>query len=662
MFSKLLIANRGEIACRIMRTARRLGIVTVAVYSDADRDALHVTLADEAVHIGASAPAASYLDIDKVIAAAKRSGADAIHPGYGFLSENARFARACDDAGIAFVGPPVAAIEAMGSKSAAKTIMEKAGVPLLPGFHGADPDPATLQAAARDIGYPVLLKAAAGGGGKGMRIVDVDEDFDAALAAAQREARGAFGDDTMLVEKYLGAPRHIELQVFADTHGSTVHLFDRDCSIQRRHQKIIEEAPAPGLSQSLRDEMANAAIEAARAIDYVGAGTVEFLLDRDGGFYFMEMNTRLQVEHPVTEMVTGLDLVEWQLRVAAGEPLPLAQGDIRCVGHAIEARVYAEDTDNNFLPTSGRLDAVRLPAMDDGIRIDSGVRAGDLVSVFYDPMIAKLIAFGADREAARLRLVQALDGYLIAGVINNLAFLRRAVASQRFAEVRLDTHFIDNAGDALAPGSHDDAHVIAAALLVWQRMIDGGDALATCWRDARAWRANLPATVPLGIELDGNNHAVALHFEPRHAMPVAATVGEQHIAIALATGADALQLDIDGYRRDVNFAASGNAGIVAASGSRHRYALARVDTGNHKARRSDGSVRAPMTGRVVRVDVAEGDHVEAGQTLLLLEAMKMEHTLKAPIAGTVSGCRARAEQLIDGGAVLVTITADTEEE
>ncbi len=661
MFSKLLIANRGEIACRIIRTAQDLGIATVAVYSDADREALHVLMADESVHIGDNAPAASYLNIGVIIDAAKRCGVDAIHPGYGFLSENARFASACADNDIAFVGPPIAAIEAMGSKSAAKAIMHKAGVPLLPGYHGNDQDDATLQSAARDIGYPVLLKAAAGGGGKGMRVVADDDAFGDELAAARREASGAFGDETMLVEKYLAAPRHIELQVFADQHGNVVHLFDRDCSIQRRHQKIIEEAPAPGLSDTLRADMANAAIEAARAIDYVGAGTVEFLLDHDGAFYFMEMNTRLQVEHPVTEMITGVDLVAWQLSVANGATLPRTQEEIRQHGHAIEARVYAEDADNDFLPTSGRLDAVRLPAEDATTRIDSGVRGGDTVSVFYDPMIAKLIVHGDDRESARRRMLHALDDYLILGVTNNLAFLRRAIATAQFAQGGVTTGFIQDAAESLASAPAQRAACIAAAVLVWHQTRSAAGTGNQRWHEGRGWRANLPNTVPIALTIDGENAEVMLAFDHSAASPVGAHNDDKQSDISATVGETRLRLIIDGHSRDVAYVMRGGRGVLSIDGARHQFARATADTGEAKARHSDGNVRAPMTGRVVRVDCAEGDVVTAGQTLLVLEAMKMEHTLKAPLAGTIAAARVSVNQLVNGGDVLVTIDNDADD-
>src|SRR5210317_225649 len=449
MFNKILIANRGEIACRVIKTARRMGVATVAVYSDADRDALHVRLADEAIHVGAAPARESYLLGDRILAAALTTGAQAVHPGYGFLSENAGFARDCADQGVVFIGPPTAAIEAMGSKSAAKRIMEEAGVPLVPGYHGDDQDPELLRAAAQDMGYPVLLKATAGGGGKGMRQVWSAGEFDEALAAARRESAASFGDDTMLVEKYLTKPRHVEFQVFCDNHGNGIYLAERDCSVQRRHQKVIEEAPAPGMSEALRKEMGHAAVKSAQAIDYRGAGTVEFLLDEDGSFYFMEMNTRLQVEHPVTEMITGQDLVEWQLLVASGAPLPLSQDQVRINGHAFEARVYAEDPDNDFLPVTGTLGFLQPPEESAHVRVDTGVRQGDEISVYYDPMIAKLIVWDESRERALDRLATALSEYRIGGTVTNLDFLYNLATTEAFAQADLDTGFIEKHAESI---------------------------------------------------------------------------------------------------------------------------------------------------------------------------------------------------------------------
>ena len=499
MFTKILIANRGEIACRVIRTARRMGIATVAVYSDADASAKHVREADEAVRIGPPAARESYLRGDAILAAAKQTGAQAIHPGYGFLSENEDFAEACAAQGVVFIGPPAAAIRAMGSKSAAKALMEKAGVPLTPGYHGDDQDPALLEKEAGRIGYPVLIKATAGGGGKGMRRVDRAEDFADALVSCMREAKNAFGDDRVLVEQYVLQPRHIEIQVFADTLGGCVYLFERDCSVQRRHQKVLEEAPAPGMTAERRAAMGKAAVEAAKAVGYVGAGTVEFIAHPDGRFYFMEMNTRLQVEHPVTEMITGLDLVEWQLRVAAGERLPLRQDELAISGHAIEARIYAEDPDRGFLPSTGKLVHLVAPKEGDGVRVDTGVAQGDSITPFYDPMIAKLIVHAADRPAALATMKAALAAYRIVGVANNVEFLGRLISTESFARAKLDTALIEREQAALAPPAGDPpiAAWLVAAFAEAERARAAAFAAArqgpesgSPWRSLDAWRLN----------------------------------------------------------------------------------------------------------------------------------------------------------------------------
>ncbi|HOM15217.1 MAG TPA: acetyl/propionyl/methylcrotonyl-CoA carboxylase subunit alpha, partial [Rubrivivax sp.] len=504
MFSKILIANRGEIACRVIKTARRMGIATVAVYSEADANARHVRMADEAVLIGPPAASESYLRAERILEAAQASGAQAVHPGYGFLSENDGFADACAAAGIVFIGPPASAIRAMGSKSAAKALMAKAGVPLTPGYHGDNQDPAFLEAQARDIGFPVLIKASAGGGGKGMRRVDRAEDFAAALASCQREAKNAFGDDHVLVEKYVLQPRHIEIQVFGDTHGSCVYLFERDCSVQRRHQKVLEEAPAPGMTRERRAAMGQAAVDAAKAVGYVGAGTVEFIANPDGSFYFMEMNTRLQVEHPVTEMITGLDLVEWQLRVAVGEPLPLRQDQLTIDGHAIEARIYAEDPDKGFLPSTGKLLHLSPPAETEHVRVDTGVEQGDAITPHYDPMIAKLIVWDATREAALARMRQALAHYRVVGVANNVEFLSRLVAVPSFAHAELDTALIEREQANLFPAAAPvpDEVWLLAALAELQREAAAARQAAdrdSPWRMLDGWRLNGRATRSLSL-------------------------------------------------------------------------------------------------------------------------------------------------------------------
>src|SRR5512138_1601685 len=519
MFEKILIANRGEIACRVIRTARRLGIRTVAVHPEADANARHVRLADEAVLIGPPAARQSYLLADRILEAAKATGAQAVHPGYGFLSENEAFAEACAAAGIVFVGPPASAIRAMGSKSAAKALMAQAGVPLTPGYHGEGQDPALLAKEARRIGYPVLIKASAGGGGKGMRRVDAPEEFDAALASCRREAAQAFGDDRVLVERYVLRPRHVEIQVFGDARGNCVHLFERDCSVQRRHQKVLEEAPAPGMTPERRGAMGAAAVEAARAVGYVGAGTVEFIVDPSGAFFFMEMNTRLQVEHPVTEMITGLDLVEWQLRVAAGEPLPLAQEQLRIDGHALEARVYAEDPDKGFLPSTGRLVHLAAPEASYHVRLDAGVDEGDEITPYYDPMIAKLVVWDATRERALARMQAALAQLRIVGVANNVEFLARLVASPAFASADLDTALIEREKEFLFPPSRETPEEawLLAALAELERERAGASrpgAPPSPWDARDGWRLNSRASRTLTLRLGPDQRDVAVEYRP----------------------------------------------------------------------------------------------------------------------------------------------------
>ncbi len=549
MFNKILIANRGEIACRVATTARRLGIRTVAVYSEADAGARHVTACDEAIAIGGAAAADSYLKADRIIAAAKATGAQAIHPGYGFLSENAAFADACTEAGLVFIGPPAAAIRAMGSKSAAKALMEKAGVPLVPGYHGEQQDAAFLQQQADQIGYPVLLKASAGGGGKGMRIVERSEDFVAALASCQREAKSSFGDERVLVEKYLVRPRHIEIQVFADTQGNAVSLFERDCSVQRRHQKVLEEAPAPGMTDERRKAMGDAAVAAARAVGYVGAGTVEFIAQQDGSFYFMEMNTRLQVEHPVTEMITGTDLVEWQLRVASGERLPQLQDDLTIHGHAIEARIYAENPEKGFLPSIGQLQHLRMPAAaeftrDRVVRIDAGVREGDAITPYYDPMIAKLIVWGADRAQALARMSQALAAVEVVGLSTNVAFLGRLIASQPFASAALDTGLIERHHDALFPAP-TPAPLPVLALACAALMRDESSSSSDPWAQTSGWRMNASLTRTLRFTETAGECAVQLVYA-REGVWLSADQAKMLLSDVSGAGAHQLSLCMDG--------------------------------------------------------------------------------------------------------------------
>jgi 3-methylcrotonyl-CoA carboxylase alpha subunit len=553
MFNKVLIANRGEIACRVAETCRRLGIRTVAVYSDADTRARHVAACDEAVHIGASAPRESYLRYERILEAAKATGAQAIHPGYGFLSENEEFAQACADGGLVFIGPPPSAIKAMGLKAESKRLMEHAGVQLVPGYHGADQDPALLKFEAELIGYPVLIKASAGGGGKGMRVVNSADEFDAALASCKREAISSFGDDAVLIERYVQKPRHIEIQVFGDTHGNYVYLFERDCSVQRRHQKVLEEAPAPGMTPERRAQMGAAAVAAAKAVGYVGAGTVEFIAEQDGRFYFMEMNTRLQVEHPVTEAITGQDLVEWQLRVAAGEPLPLRQEHLRLSGHAIEARLCAENPDANFLPATGRLEVLRWPERhvaferDGFVRVDAGVREGDAISPFYDSMIAKLIVWGETREQALARMEDALAQTYIVGPHTNAAFLRRVVTSASFAHADLDTALIERERAVLfnqagLPLEVAAAGVVAHALAA-ERLIEDADP----WSRRDGWRLHGGARRRFDLEFSGKHHAIDL--DRAHDGALTLIIGERQWPLVLHAQVDQRHDVLLGRRR-----------------------------------------------------------------------------------------------------------------
>jgi len=662
MFSKILIANRGEIACRVIRSAKHLGIRTVAVYSDADRQALHVSMADEAVHIGGSAPADSYLQIARVIQAAKDTGSQAIHPGYGFLSENADFCRSCAENDLVFIGPPVSAIESMGSKSAAKQIMERAGVPLLPGYHGSDHDEAQLKQAADAMGYPVLLKAVAGGGGKGMRQVPDATEFDDALAAAKREALSGFGNDDMLVEKYLEQARHVEVQVFCDSHGDGVYLFERDCSVQRRHQKIIEEAPAPSISEDLRTRLGEAALRAAAAVGYVGAGTVEFLLDVSGEFYFMEMNTRLQVEHPVTEMITGTDLVAWQLRIANGERLPKTQDELNIHGHAIEARIYAEDPINEFLPAAGQLWLLAPPELDQNVRVDTGVIAGDEVGVFYDPMIAKLIVWGEDRQVALQRLAQALANYRIAGVVTNIDFLRRLISHPAFQAAQLRTDFIDQHRPALFAKHSEPINRALALLGVYLCLAPGksrsGPAATdptSPWRQTDAWRPNAPSQWKHSLIIDQTQYDLAVVSSRPGQFEV--TIGDVSISVAASLQGNALSATIDGLQHRAEIAdhrQDGDRALVLFAGDQSVSAItAPLDLGDDAGDTDGAGFKAPMNGTLIALFAEPGQSVEAGATLAIMEAMKMEHAIKAPCQGTVTDVFYSVGDLVDGGADLL---------
>ena len=677
MFSKILIANRGEIACRVAATAKKMGVRTVAVYSDADADAKHVLACDEAVHIGGASPRESYLLGERVIAAAKATGAEAIHPGYGFLSENAAFAQACADAGLVFIGPPPSAIKAMGLKAESKQLMEKAGVPLVPGYHGAAQEPQLLKREADRIGYPVLIKASAGGGGKGMRIVTGADEFDASLASCKREAISSFGDDAVLIERYVTRPRHIEIQVFGDSHGNCVYLFERDCSVQRRHQKVLEEAPAPGMREARRAEMGAAAVAAAKAVGYVGAGTVEFIAEPveriadDGSavadltFFFMEMNTRLQVEHPVTEAITGVDLVEWQLRVASGEPLPLQQHELRIRGHAIEARICAENPDSNFLPATGTLRVARWPAHvafarnADGesfhdaapVRIDAGVREGDAVLPFYDSMIAKLIVWGADRAQALARLDAALAATHIVGLHTNVAFLRRVVASESFAHADLDTALIERERAVLFDAPSLPIELAAAGVVAHALAAERALETADPWSRRDGWRLHGSATRRFDIESHGTHHPFTLE---RSAGMQTLVSGARRWPLAIAPRtAGVYDVTLGEQRTTLTVYATGERFSVFAPD-----ASAVVDEFDPIAHSADGAheaggLAAPMPGKVIAFLAKAGDTVTQGQPLAVMEAMKMEHTIAAPRDGLIAELLyAVGDQVDEGGELL----------
>jgi 3-methylcrotonyl-CoA carboxylase alpha subunit len=648
----LLVANRGEIALRVMRTAKRLGLSTVAVYSEADAQAAHVAFADQAFCIGGAAARDSYLRADAILEAAKRAGADAIHPGYGFLSENAAFAEACAAAGIVFVGPPASAIRAMGSKSAAKALMEKAGVPLVPGYHGDDQSFETLAAAADRIGYPLLIKASAGGGGKGMKIVNAKGEFADALASAQREAQNAFKDASVLLEKYLTRPRHIEMQVFADTQGNFVHLFERDCSIQRRYQKVVEEAPAPGFPEARRAAMAEAALGAARAVGYVGAGTVEFISEGEQ-FYFMEMNTRLQVEHPVTEAITGQDLVEWQIRVARGEALPLRQDQIKAVGHAVEVRLYAEDPERDFLPQIGKLTHLRWP---EGVRIDSGIREGDTVSMHYDPMLAKIIAYGADRAEAIGRLHRALGDTEVTGVATNRRFLRAIIGHSAFAAGEVDTGFIPrHAADLKAVAPDSGLMTALAALAVLRRAerdaeqaVDPADPWSP-WGRSPGWRVNRDAYVDVGLD----EVKVRAHYRPGGFVFDLPEGGS--VAVSGTCGEDGLMAARLGERSLSARAVFGERTLTLfALGDEATFTLPDpLAAGGAEA--GSGKLVSPMPGQVTKLFVTLGQSVEKGTPLIVIEAMKMEHTITAPKKGKVAKLPFAVGELVPDAAELLVL-------
>ncbi len=649
VFTKIVIANRGEIACRIIDTAARLGIATVAVYSDADADSLHVKRADEAVHIGASAVTESYLVGERIIAAAKATGAQAIHPGYGFLSENPDFVDAVEAAGLVFIGPTASAIRAMGLKDAAKTLMSNAGVPVVPGYHGQNQDAAFLQQQADDIGYPVLIKARAGGGGKGMRLVHSSDEFRSALDSASREGANAFGDPAVLIEKYITTPRHIEVQVFGDTQGNVVHLYERDCSLQRRHQKVIEEAPAPGMTAEVRKVMTDAAVTAAKAINYQGAGTIEFIVDgsrglRTDGFWFMEMNTRLQVEHPVTEAVTGFDLVEWQIRVAAGDPLPAMQSDISLNGHAFEARLYAEDPNNGFLPATGTIEHLQFGAA----RIDSGVTSGDEISPFYDPMIAKLTTHGTTRKQALIALQRALAQTHVAGLTTNAAFLHALASHEGFASGTLDTGLIERDIDQLlCIDPHPELPMALAAMALLKPVAD---------QEPPGWRLWGKSSERVLLKLGDETITVRVEHGGAHQADVVLP-GETLAINHIAFHDDVVEVNWQGHLLRLPCVVyptrDGRCVSILNGGYTHRYfcpdPLMQADGSTSHA----DDVRAPMTGAVCAVLVGEGDEVKSGQQLLILEAMKMEHTLRSPRDGRIKAIDCVVGTQVSDGAILL---------
>ena len=673
MINTLLIANRGEIACRIMRTAKRLGLRTVAVFSDADADALHVQMADEAVRIGPAAVSDSYLKGGRIIAAAQATGADAIHPGYGFLSENPDFVEAVEAAGLILVGPSAKAIRAMGLKDAAKRLMQAAGVPVVPGYHGDRQEPEFLAAEADKIGYPVLIKARAGGGGKGMREVHAPADFGAALEGARREGEASFGDPHCLIEKLIAKPRHIEIQVFGDGHGNAVHLFERDCSLQRRHQKVIEEAPAPGMSPEMRKAMGDAAVTAAKAIGYSGAGTIEFIVDASDGlrpdrFFFMEMNTRLQVEHPVTEAITGLDLVELQLRIASGEALPFAQGDLSIDGHAFEARIYAEDAAKGFLPATGRLTTLRMPVAREGVRVDTGVREGDAITPHYDPMIAKLIVHGPDRSTALAKLRTALAQTRIAGSVTNVAFLARLAAHEGFAAGDVDTGLIGRDLEALTKPVETSANSRAIAALSVLGHLDvagsGGSAAAdpfACLRGFRAWGEAVQLARFEGGETgeEGRSDRIDARVIDLGGRRYRVITGEDSVEVSVLDGGarrddGEVRLSSGGHVFGAGVARELRAVTVFEGGGAQRFGLFDPAVHVEDAGGSD-RIAAPMPGTVKLVSAKAGDAVEKGAALVVMEAMKMEHTLKSPRDGRVAEVMVGVGDQVEGGALLLRL-------
>ncbi|MGK0269538.1 MAG: 3-methylcrotonyl-CoA carboxylase alpha subunit [Cocleimonas sp.] len=667
MFNKILIANRGEIACRVAKTAKKVGIATVAVYSEADENAMHVKACDEAYLIGGSAATDSYLRADKILEVAKLSGAEAVHPGYGFLSENAGFAKACADAGITFIGPPESAIISMGSKSEAKVVMTEAGVPLVPGYHGVDQSIETLKVESKNIGFPQLIKATAGGGGKGMRVVTNHDEFEDLLVSCRREAKASFGDDKVLIERYLTAPRHVEFQIFADSHGNAVHVFERDCSIQRRHQKVIEEAPAPGMSEALRAEMGKAAIDSAKAINYEGAGTVEFLLDTDDSFYFMEMNTRLQVEHPVSEMISGQDLVEWQLLVASGKPLPLTQDQLQINGHSFEARIYAESPDNNFLPATGTLQYLKTPNQNAHVRVDTGVMQGDEVSVYYDPMIAKLIVWDSDRDSALRQMKTALLNYKIMGVDTNLEFLLTLFSVPAFANEDFDTGFIEKNEASLFPQRESIPKDVIALISLYQLLQENNQADATrlesndphsLWGSNQGWQLNLEskhmleivsAEVVIPIKVSFDQDSYQLQFENNESSVSGQMIDDNELTAI-----------VDGRKLTAVFTKSGQEITTLFKGSVWEVTVNDPRQNSMEDDSAAGGLVAPMPSSVVAIEVSVGDMVKEGDALIVVEAMKMEHTIIAPADGKIGDIFFAVGDQVEDGEELLSLDSKSE--
>ncbi|CAI3118389.1 Acetyl-/propionyl-coenzyme A carboxylase alpha chain [Acinetobacter calcoaceticus] len=660
MFEKILIANRGEIACRVIRTAKKLGIATVAVYSDADANAQHVKLADEALYIGQSPATQSYLQADRIIQAAIDTGSQAIHPGYGFLSENDQFALACQQHNICFIGPPVDAILAMGLKATSKALMEKAGVPLTPGYHGTNQDAEFLKQQADQIGYPVLIKASAGGGGKGMSLVERSEDFLHALASCKREAKSSFGNDDVLIERYVIQPRHIEVQVFGDTHGNYVHLFERDCSVQRRHQKVLEEAPAPQMQSEKLDAMRQAAIDAARAVDYVGAGTVEFIVEQDGTAYFMEMNTRLQVEHPVTEMITGEDLVEWQLRVAYGEPLPKLQNELQIHGHALEARIYAEEPEKGFLPAIGKIDYLHYPTQNQYVRVDSGIVEGDEITTYYDPMIAKLIVWGKNREAALIQMQHALSQFHVDGLGNNIAFLEKIVRSDSFKQAKLDTNLIQREQNFLfSPEDIKPELVVAAAFIEFLSKLNNSSSQKQLWQAQPLWRLNI--SYQHSIKLNYLNQNIQIKFASNEHGFTAEYNGQSYPISGQLIDAHTASVQIGATQQKLSFNQSQQGITLFQNGQSYKFAYIRQDFNQADSQADEGHLKAPMPGVVTQVLVSANHSVKKDDILMTLEAMKMEYTIRAPKDGLIVDSYFQVGDQVKAGDELVEFQPAQEE-